>query len=88
MSIDASLTDGTSLSSYASVTDQFGVRIGAQYRNYSTGQWGCYEFNLDSVAGKTVRHWYVVYDNRNVGTTGRFRGYFDSLKILWPGGKP
>jgi hypothetical protein len=70
----------------ADLVDQNGVRLHPQYRNYPTGQWHCFTVDLSPVAGKDVVHWYIAYDNRRTGWVGKFRAYFDSLKVVWPNG--
>jgi hypothetical protein len=88
MSIDANFTDGTSLREYQ-VVDQNGVRVHPAYRsNGPINIWTCYDADLTPVVGKQVRHWYVAYDNSLTQIGGLFRGYIDSLKLIWPGGKP
>ena len=89
MSIDAYFSDGTALRNYSNVVDQYGARTGPAYRGgVSTNQWYCFDVDLAPVVGKMVLHWYLAYDNRFIGTTGQFRAYFDSVKVVWPGGKP
>lgn len=83
--IDAYFSDGTSLREYSNVVDQNGTPLNPAVRNTPTGAWNCYDADLNPVAGKTVLHWYIAYDNRSTpNSTGKFRAYFDSIRFVWP----
>lgn len=87
-SIDATFSDGTSMRDYGNVRDQNGIQVGPANRGvYPTGGWYCFDADLSSVAGKRVLHWYLSYDNRNTNIGGQFRAYFDSIRLVVPGGK-
>jgi hypothetical protein len=86
MSVDAVMTDSYNLRDDPRIVDQNGVRIHPAYRNYPTGQWHCFSFDLTPAAGKEVAFWQIAYDNANTRWVGQFRAYFDSLKLVWPGG--
>lgn len=84
MSVDFVMTDETSLSGTL-LTDQFGVSVNPINRgNYSTGMWRNFVIDLTPLAGKTIRRWRVMYDNRGRNVNGPFRSYFENVRLTYP----
>ena len=89
MSIDFEMTDAdgnvTTLRD-SGVVDQYGIGIHPAQRGLALPQGGagCFDADLDRLAGRMITRWLFAYDNGGNGATGPFRAYFDSV-YLFPG---
>jgi hypothetical protein len=81
ISVDFEMTDGSTLRD-SFITDQFGYRAHPAHRLNIMNQWVEYRVNLSALAGRTIKHWMIAYDNGGTGATGQFRAYFDQVDLL------
>lgn len=81
ISVDFAMTDETRLQ-FSGLTDQNGVGLSPKSRyTYGIGLWRTFYVDLTPLAGKKIRRWMYGYDNALTGQTGKFRAYFDNLRI-------
>lgn len=82
MGLDFVMSDGTTLRD-SGLRDQNNVRVHPAARGvYPMGEWRYVEIDLTPLAGKTITHWMIAYDNGGNGIRGPFRAYFDHVAII------
>lgn len=82
MGLDFVMSDGSTLRD-SGLRDQNNVRVHPAARGvYPMGEWRYVEVDLTPLAGKTITHWMIAYDNGGNRIRGPFRAYFDHVAIV------
>ena len=83
MGVDFEMTDGSTFRE-TFIKDANGVYGHPAFRGvYPLGEWRTHTFDLSRLSGKQIRQWMLAFDSGDnpCGPTGKFRGYFDNIKI-------